>query len=61
MEEALAIVEKICYPVLVGLIFNFWDQGMVIVYKEKNLCKFVEEVVAKARQILIDLFLEDAT
>ena len=48
VEEALAIVEKICYPVLVGRIFVFWGKGMVVFYKEKYLRKFVEEAVAKA-------------
>ena len=35
VEEALAIVEKICYPLLVSRIFVLWGRGMVVVHKEK--------------------------
>ena len=63
MEDALAIVEKIGYPVLVRPSFVLGGRGMVIVYKEKYLRKFVEEAAAigEGKPILIDRFLEDAT
>ncbi len=63
VEEALAIVEKIGYPVLVRPSFVLGGRGMVIVYKEKYLRKFVEEAAAigEGKPILIDRFLEDAT
>ncbi len=63
VEEALAIVEEIGYPVLVRPSFVLGGRGMVIVYKEKYLRKFVEEAAAigEGKPILIDRFLEDAT
>jgi len=63
VDEALAIVEKIGYPVLVRPSFVLGGRGMVIVYKEKYLRKFVEEAAAigEGKPILIDRFLEDAT
>jgi carbamoyl-phosphate synthase large subunit len=63
VEEALAIVEKIGDPVLVHPSFVLGGRGMVIVYKEKYLRKFVEEAAAigEGKPILIDRFLEDAT
>ncbi len=63
VEEALAIVDRIGYPVLVRPSFVLGGRGMVIVYKEKYLRKFVEEAAAigEGKPILIDRFLEDAT
>ncbi|MCQ2125274.1 MAG: carbamoyl-phosphate synthase large subunit, partial [Fibrobacter sp.] len=63
VDEALAIVEEIGYPVLVRPSFVLGGRGMVIVYKEKYLRKFVEEAAAigEGKPILIDRFLEDAT
>ena len=62
VEEALEIAEKIGYPLLVRPSFVLGGRGMVIVYKEKYLRKFVEEAAAAAegKPILIDRFLEDA-
>src|SRR5574344_867842 len=62
VEEALAIVEKIGYPVLVRPSFVLGGRGMVIVYKEQYLRKFVQMAaeVAEGKPILIDRFLEDA-
>ena len=62
VEEALAVAEKIGYPLLVRPSFVLGGRGMVIVYKEKYLRKFVEEAaaVAEGKPILIDRFLEDA-
>ena len=63
VDEAVAIAEKIGYPLLVRPSFVLGGRGMVIVYKEKYLRKFVEEAaaVAEGKPILIDRFLEDAT
>ena len=63
VDEALAVVERIGYPVLVRPSFVLGGRGMVIVYKEKYLRKFVEEAAAigEGKPILIDRFLEDAT
>lgn len=63
VEEALAIVEKIGYPVLVRPSFVLGGRGMVIVYKEKYLRQFVEEAasIGEGKPILIDRFLENAT
>ncbi|MBP5231856.1 MAG: carbamoyl-phosphate synthase large subunit, partial [Planctomycetes bacterium] len=63
VEEAVAIAEKIGYPLLVRPSFVLGGRGMVIVYKEKYLRQFVEEAaaVAEGKPILIDRFLEDAT
>lgn len=63
VEEALAIVEKIGYPVLVRPSFVLGGRGMVIVYKEKYLRQFVEEAasIGESKPILIDRFLENAT
>lgn len=61
-DEAVAIAEQIGYPVLVRPSFVLGGRGMVIVYKEKYLRKFVAEAVAVAegRPILIDRFLQNA-
>ena len=61
-EEAADIAERIGYPLLVRPSFVLGGRGMVIVYKEKYLRKFVDEAaaVADGKPILIDRFLEDA-
>ena len=63
VEEALEIAGRIGYPLLVRPSFVLGGRGMVIVYNEKYLRRFVEEAVALAegKPILIDRFLEDAT
>lgn len=62
VDEAIAVAEKIGYPLLVRPSFVLGGRGMVIVYKEKYLRKFVEEAaaVAEGKPILIDRFLENA-
>ncbi|MCI5779893.1 MAG: carbamoyl-phosphate synthase large subunit [Lentisphaeria bacterium] len=62
VDEAVAVAETIGYPLLVRPSFVLGGRGMVIVYKEKYLRKFVEEAAAAAegRPILIDRFLEEA-
>ena len=62
VDEAAAVAEKIGYPLLVRPSFVLGGRGMVIVYKEKYLRKFVGEAAAAAegKPILIDRFLENA-
>ena len=62
MDEALAVTERIGYPVLVRPSFVLGGRAMVIVYKEKYLRKYAEAAFAAAqgKPVLIDRFLEDA-
>lgn len=62
VEEALVIAEKIGYPLLVRPSFVLGGRGMVIVYKEKYLRKYVEEAeaISPGKPILLDRFLIDA-
>ena len=62
VEEALVIAEEIGYPLLVRPSFVLGGRGMVIVYKEKYLRKFVEEAeeISPGKPILLDRFLIDA-
>lgn len=62
VEEAIAITERIGYPVLVRPSFVLGGRAMVIVYKEKYLRQYVEAAAAisEGKPILIDRFLEDA-
>ena len=62
VEEAVAVAEKIGYPLLVRPSFVLGGRALVIVYKEKYLRKFAEEAAAAAegKPILIDRFLEEA-
>ena len=63
VEDAIKIAGEIGYPVLVRPSFVLGGRGMVIVYKEEHLRKFVEAAAeaAEGKPILIDRFLEDAT
>jgi len=65
MEEAVAIANRIGYPVLVRPSFVLGGRGMELVYNEADLRRYVEAAIdlgsARAiRPILIDRFLEDA-
>ncbi|MDD5697818.1 MAG: carbamoyl-phosphate synthase large subunit [Victivallaceae bacterium] len=62
VDEALVIAEKIGYPLLVRPSFVLGGRGMVIVYKEKYLRKYVgeAEAISPGKPILIDRFLVDA-
>ncbi len=62
VAEALEIAGRIGYPLLVRPSFVLGGRGMVIVYKEAYLRKYVEAAaaVAEGKPILIDRFLEDA-
>ena len=61
IDEAVAAVGRIGYPVLVRPSFVLGGRAMVIVYKEKYLRKFFEEAEqVSSGPILIDRFLEHA-
>ncbi len=61
-EEAVAIAERIGYPVLVRPSFVLGGRAMVIVYNEKWLRKYMSEAVeaSEERPVLIDKYLENA-
>ena len=61
-EDAIAIADKIGYPVLVRPSFVLGGRGMAIVYHENRLRDYVEEAVrvSEGRPILIDKFLTHA-
>lgn len=63
VEDAVAIAEKIGYPVLVRPSFVLGGRGMVIAYSKKNLVSYVKSAaeVSVGKPILIDKFLENAT
>lgn len=60
--EALAVAEKIGYPVLVRPSFVLGGRGMAIVYNDRDLKTYMVEAVevSEDRPVLIDSFLEDA-
>ena len=62
VEEAVAVAERIGYPVLVRPSFVLGGRAMVIVYREEYLRKYMDEAVAVSedRPILIDRYLENA-
>lgn len=62
MEEALAIAQRIGYPLMVRPSYVLGGRGMEIVYDEEMLREYVERAVdvTPDRPILIDKFLENA-
>ncbi|MDI6726688.1 MAG: carbamoyl-phosphate synthase large subunit, partial [Smithellaceae bacterium] len=62
VEEALAVAERIGYPVLVRPSYVLGGRSMEIVYEAKSLVLYMERILATAplHPILIDKFLEDA-
>lgn len=62
VEDAVAVADRIGYPVLMRPSFVLGGRAMVIVYKEKYLRKYMDEAVdaSAERPVLIDRFLEDA-
>ena len=62
VEEAVEIANDIGYPLLVRPSFVLGGRGMVIVYKEKYLRKYVgeAEAISPGKPILLDRFLADA-
>lgn len=62
LEDALAIAEKIGYPLMVRPSFVLGGRGMEIIYDEKMLIKYTQEAIQISPEypMLIDRFLEDA-
>ncbi|MBQ8559605.1 MAG: carbamoyl-phosphate synthase large subunit [Tyzzerella sp.] len=62
VEEALAIADKIGYPVMVRPSYVLGGRGMEVVYDAENLTKYMEAAVGVTpdRPILIDRFLNHA-
>ena len=62
-DEAVAIAERISYPVLVRPSFVLGGRGMMIVYSDDELRHYIRNAadVAPDRPILVDRFLENAT
>jgi len=62
VEEAVAIANKIGYPVMVRPSYVLGGRGMEVVYDEENLVKYMNAAVGVTpdRPILIDRFLNHA-
>ena len=62
MEEALAVVHEIGYPVLVRPSFVLGGRAMAIAYDDNSLRTFLAEAarVSPGNPVLIDQFIEDA-
>jgi len=62
VEEAVAVAERIGYPVLVRPSFVLGGRAMEIVYNEDDLSRYIRNAVEASpeRPILVDRFLEDA-
>lgn len=61
-EEAVAIAERIGYPVLVRPSYVLGGRAMEIVYQESDLRRYIRTAVdaSPERPVLVDRFLEDA-
>ncbi len=61
-EEAMAIAEKIGYPLMVRPSFVLGGRGMEVIYDETMLCRYAEEAIHVSPEypMLIDRFLEHA-
>ena len=62
-DEAVAIADRIGYPVLVRPSFVLGGRGMMIVYNDEELKTYIKNAtdIAPDRPILVDRFLENAT
>jgi carbamoyl-phosphate synthase large subunit len=63
IEEAVAIADRIGYPVLLRPSYVLGGRAMVIVYDEDSVRRYMREAVtfSQDRPVLVDRFLEDAT
>jgi carbamoyl-phosphate synthase large subunit len=61
--EALAVAERVGYPVLVRPSFVLGGRAMEIVYSPEDLRRYIRTAVTASpdRPVLVDRFLEDAT
>ncbi|MCP5096821.1 MAG: carbamoyl-phosphate synthase large subunit, partial [Chloroflexi bacterium] len=61
-EEALAVIHRIGYPVLVRPSFVLGGRAMAIAYDDDSLLRFLKEAasVSPGNPVLIDQFIEDA-
>src|SRR3982075_3920791 len=61
-EEAIAIAQKIGYPVLVRPSFVLGGRAMELVYNDEDLRRYMQSAieVSSDRPVLVDRFLEDA-
>jgi carbamoyl-phosphate synthase large subunit len=62
-EEAIVIANRIGYPVLVRPSFVLGGRGMMIVYCDSELTRYMREAVIASpeRPVLVDRFLDNAT
>ncbi len=62
-EEALAVANRIGYPVLVRPSFVLGGRAMMIVYCDAELTRYMREAVtaSPSRPVLVDRFLDNAT
>ena len=62
-DEALAVAERVGYPVLVRPSFVLGGRAMEIVYAPEDLRRYIRTAVKASpdRPVLVDRFLEDAT
>ena len=65
-DEAVAVANRVTYPVLVRPSFVLGGRGMMLVHNETDLRKYVRDAIDGATDkathpILVDHFLEDAT
>jgi carbamoyl-phosphate synthase large subunit len=63
VEEAVAIADRVEYPVLVRPSYVLGGRAMVIAYEPESVVRYMKEAVeySQERPILVDHFLEDAT
>jgi carbamoyl-phosphate synthase large subunit len=62
-SEALAVANRIGYPVLVSPSFVLGGRAMMIVYNDTELSRYMREAVTASpeRPVLVDRFLDNAT